>query len=108
MVGNERIRDLALVIVARHGVEASFALARERARTWHEAGDDGWAAVWMRVAAEVREMLPGAQEEARSPAQPSLPELLNDPVMHAMLGDDEARRRDVVTTLRSAKRKLRR
>ena len=103
---SERIRDLAKVIVAQHGAEAALAMARDRVRMWRGVGDDAWAVVWIQVAVEVREMLSPVKAHARSSARPTLPELLDDPVMTAVLRDDDERRRAVVETLSSTKRRL--
>ena len=56
---DDRIRDLAQVIVAKHG-EASLAVAVDRVRLWRDAGDEAWASIWTRVAGEVRRMTDGS------------------------------------------------
>jgi hypothetical protein len=64
MMADKRIRDLAQVIVAKHG-EASLAVVLDRARVWREADDEPWVSVWTQVAEEVRNMIPGHHPERR-------------------------------------------
>jgi hypothetical protein len=49
MDADPRILRLAQVVAERHGRE-SLAVVRERIRTWLEAEDYAWVAVWAQVA----------------------------------------------------------
>lgn len=97
---------MARLVVERHGPE-SLVVVTDRIRAWLDAEDYGWVAVWAQVAQDVCEMLPEVRQHRPAlRTQAPLGELMDDPVMNAVVGDDHERRREVHETLRSAKRRL--
>jgi hypothetical protein len=64
-----RIRELAQVVVERHG-QAALGVVTERIRFWLEAEDYGWVAVWAEVADRIGSI---ARERGRPRPAPRLP-----------------------------------
>jgi hypothetical protein len=102
-----RIRRIARLLADKHGGE-SLAIATERAYDRLAIQDYPSAIIWTRVAEAVHHLLPEASPE-RTPGRigASLDELMDDPVMHAMVQGDDRRRGEIHATLTRAKHKLR-
>lgn len=108
MTSDPRIQRIARLLADKHGDE-SLAIATERAYDRLAIQDYPSAIIWTRVAEAVHTLLPAARPE-RAPGRvgASLDELMDDPVMTAVVQDDDGRRGEIRATLTSAKRKLRR
>jgi len=107
MKGNTKIERLAHLLVQKHGDEA-LAVVVERISWRLHVQDYAIAAMWAQVAEAVRELLPEAKSDrSRRRRQAPLEELMNDPVMYAVVQDNEEHRREIYNTLSTAKRRLR-
>ena len=106
MASDPRIRSIARLLVDKHGDE-SLAIATERAHDRLAIQDYPSAIIWTRVAEAVHILVPEAKPE-RTPGRvgASLDELMDDPVMTAVVQNDDARRGEIRATLTRAKRKL--
>ena len=106
MASDPRIQSIARLLVDKHGDEA-LAVTTERVRHRLAIRDYPSAVIWTRVAEAVHILLPDASPE-RAPGRvgASLDELMDDPVMAAMVQDDDSRRGEIRATMTRAKRKL--
>lgn len=108
MTSDPRIQRIARLLAEKHG-DDSLAIATERAYDRVAIQDYPSAIIWTRVAEAVHLLLPGAKpQRASGRIGASLDELMDDPVMTAVVQDDEGRRGEIRATLTSAKHKLRR
>src|ERR1700738_4284376 len=106
MASDPRIQSLALLRGDKHGDEA-LAVTTERVHHRLAIRDYPSAVIWTRVDEAVHVLRPEASPE-RAPGRigASLDELMDDPVMTAMVQDDDARRGEIRATMTRAKRKL--
>ena len=107
MASDPRIRSIARLLIDKHGDE-SLAIATERVHDRLGIQDYPSAIIWTRVAEAIHLLLPAAKPE-RTPGRigASLDELMDDPVMTAMVQDDDGRRGEIRDTMTRAKQKLR-
>jgi hypothetical protein len=106
MASDPRIQSIAQLLVDKHG-EESLAIATERAHDRLGIQDYPSAIIWTRVAEAIHVLRPDAKPE-RTPGRigASLDELMDDPVMTAMVQDDDGRRGEIRDTMTRAKHKL--
>lgn len=106
MASDPRIQSIAQLLVDKHGDEA-LAVTTERVHHRLAIRDYPSAIIWTRVAEAIHILRPEARPE-RAPGRvgASLDELMDDPVMTAMVQDDDTRRGEIRDTLTRAKRKL--
>lgn len=103
-----RLRRLAERLAARYG-DDTLAVVIERLRARLRVQDYAQVARWAQLADAVRRLLPEAKpERGLKRTQQPLAELMDDPVMTAVVQDDDERRREIHDTLSRAKRKLQR
>src|SRR6266446_3019767 len=90
MASDPRIQSIAQLLVDKHGDEA-LAVTTERVHHRLAIRDYPSAIIWTRVAEAVHILRPDARPE-RAPGRDgaSLDELMDDPVMTAMVQDDDA------------------
>jgi hypothetical protein len=100
-----KIWKLARILIGKHGAEA-VRTARERASDSLAHEDYEAAAVWSETAAVARDMTrDGAQRRPDNP-EPSLGELLNDPVTRAVMEGDRVEQAELDELLGEAKKRL--
>jgi len=110
MRNESRIRRVARLLIEKHGEEA-LAIAVARAQQRLAIEDYGSAAIWAQVSEAIHVIAPALKpktsKKLKRHAEPSLDELIDDPVMEAVTRGDAARREAVRDTLRRAKRRRR-
>jgi hypothetical protein len=105
MADDSKVGRLAELLLEKHGDDA-LAVAADRA-AWRLAVQEyRWAALWALVAGTIRAARPEAKPGTSIWRVPvPLKELMDDPLMDAVVQDDDGRRREVHETLLDAKRK---
>src|SRR5689334_18981262 len=100
---DRRLWETAKLLIATHAREAldiAVACAHDELRSGHY----GHAVVWARTAELVSALLLDSTQTLR--AEPALADVMNDPLLHILLGGDEITRGDLEAVISGAQHKL--